>query len=1038
MPQDAVELLAKTDLLAGVPEDRLRGLDPAPKWLSVKAGETLIEQGQRGEAFYLLVHGRLRVFVTNPDGTAKRVGEVLPGEGVGEMALLTDETTSATVRAMHDCDLIRFSRESYKQLMETSPEAALQVTRTVIKRLRSGLGGGGGKLLYGAIAILPIGDHADIATFIEMLRVQLSAFAATRAVTVDDLGAQRATQIRGQGTMSADARRDIHGAFTAIEDENDLTIYLADPTPTAWTALCLNQADLVLSVGAVGDAPNLSEAEASLLGRVDPDLAPRNELVLVHNRDWQDDCGTVDWLAPRNTADFHHVRAWVEGDFARLARILTGNAINLVLGGGGARGFAQIGVLRAFKQAGVPIDRVAGTSMGSLVGALYALGMGIDDITEINREIWIDGKPLSDYTFPAIAIVRGRRLHNLVKHTLHGRKIEDMPIRFFCVSGDLTATDLMMHDHGTLWEGIRASGSIPGAGPPMFLNGHILVDGGVLNNLPGDLMMDRYTGAVVAVDVNPMASMTVPADIDEVPSGWGVLWNRINPFATPLKVPGIFEILYRTATLSSDRLAKRTHGRTDFLLTPPVSHFRVLEFDALEEIAEIGYRDAVTALKGDLDPRIARYAQIDRLPDLPPIPGPDPKKAAKADAAKDGARRSVRRRLAAAAAVLAVIGGAWSYITGGSAPERSDVPVTATVEGPQVEKHDGANILPVGVVVARHSDGYEVSNRYAGRIVSRRETGLGFERTGTVVEMTADEGDKVTEGQVLARLDTRILEARRTELQADLAVSKASRAETQSRLDLARATMKRRGELLKRNNVSQQAYDEAKFEVVGLRSALAANAAEIARAEALLNSLEVDIEKSAIRAPFDGTIIDRTVDEGAAVPGGTVVLQLSEDAVKEVRVGLPVQVARHLTPGETYEIEVDGSTHPARLKALLTSLNPQTRTLPAILEVEDAERRLRSGELAELKVAYRIKADGFWLPMTAIVGGRRGLWNAYALTDSEVPGLAKATRRELQMLYSDSTRAYVRGTLKDGERVVSGGLHRLVPGQLVKSTAPSE
>jgi RND family efflux transporter MFP subunit len=1038
MPKDAVELLAETEILAGVPVDRLRHLDPPPARLTIKAGETLIEQGQEGEAFYLLVHGRLRVFVSGIDGANRQVGEVLPGEGVGEMSLLTGETTSATVRAMHDCELVRFTRESYKQLMETSPEAALQVTRTVIKRLRSGLTGNGGKLFYSAVAVVPVSPGVEIGPFVDMLRTQLSEFAATAAIGLDDLETRYTNLIRRSSGIATEDRSDVLTKLMAIQDENDITLYIADAMPTEWTKLCLNQADLILSVGAVEDAPDLSEVESSLISRSDPDLAPRNELVLLHPGEWRAHCGTGRWLAARKLSDFHHARPQVIGDFARLARILTGNAINLVLGGGGARGFAQIGVLKALDDAGIPVDRVAGTSMGSLVGALYALGKPLDEITRINREIWIEGKPLSDYTFPAIAIVRGRRLHNLVKHALQGWEIEDMPIRFFCVSGDLTATDLMMHDSGTLWEGVRASGSIPGAGPPMFLNGHVLVDGGVLNNLPGDIMMERYSGAVVAIDVNPMESMGVPADIDVVPSGWGVLWNRINPFANPLKVPGIFEILYRTATLSSGRLAKRTHGRTDFLLTPPVSNFRVLEFDALEEIAEIGYRDTIAALKGELAPRIARYAHPERLPDLPPIRRPDPRKGARVENAETARRSALRRLAAAAALLLAVAGGAWGYMNGGGAPDETAAVEMMSVEAPKAEKHDGANILPVGVVIARHSDGYKVSNRYAGRIVSRRETGLGFERTGTVVEMTVDEGDKVTKGQVLARLDTRTLEAHRRELQADLAVSKASRAETQSRLDLALTTMKRRAELLKRNNVSQQAYDEARFEVDGLRSALAANAAEIARADALLNSLEVDIEKSAIRASFDGTIIDRKVDEGAAVTGGAVVVQLSEDAVKEVRVGLPVQVARHLTPGETYEIEVDGQTHPARLKALLTSLNPQTRTLPAILEVEDAGRRLRSGELAELKVAYRIKAEGFWLPITAIVGGRRGLWNAYALTDSDVPGLAKATRRELQMLYSDSTRAYVRGTLRDGERVVSGGLHRLVPGQLVKPAPARE
>lgn len=618
MPRDAVRLLAKTELMAGVPEEHLRRLDPAPDWLSIAAGDTLIEQGRPGESFYLLVYGRLRVFVTAPNGTPRRVGEVLPGEGVGEMALLTDEATAASVRAMHDCELIRFSRDSFRQLVESSPEAALRVTRTVIKRLRTGLVGDSRKLLHSTIAVVPAGAGVDIAAFVETLSEQLSVFGATLVVAPDSLGAERAELLRSGRPLEVDERRAIRAALKAAENISDIVVFATDPTPTEWTRLCLNQAHVVLAVASLDDGPELSETEAALINRGDPDLAPRHELVLLHPDRWRTNCGTSRWLAPRNPSDFHHVRTGVEEDFARLARILTGNAINLVLGGGGARGFAQIGALKALAEAGVPIDRIGGTSMGSLVGALHAMGKSFDEIKRINREIWIEGKPLSDYTFPAIAIVRGRRLHNLVKNALAGWAIEDLSIRFFCVSGNLTSTDLMLHDHGALWEGVRASGSIPGAGPPLFLRGQVLVDGGVLNNLPGDIMQEKYTGAVIAVDVNPKQTMDVPDDYHEVPSGWSVLWSRINPFAKPLKVPSIFEILYRTATLSSDRLAKRTHERTDLLLTPEVGQFGVLDFEALDQIVDIGYRSTTAAIAGELDPRIARYAHPKRKPPVAP------------------------------------------------------------------------------------------------------------------------------------------------------------------------------------------------------------------------------------------------------------------------------------------------------------------------------------------------------------------------------------------------------------------------------------
>lgn len=614
MSQDAFDLLLKTDLLGGVPEDLLRGLDPPPEWVSVPMGETLIEQGQEGEAFFLLVHGRLRVFITDVNGVKKRVGEVLPGEGVGEMSLLTDDPTVASIRAMHDCELVRFSRDSYKQLMEHSPEAALQITRTVIKRLRSGLTEQRDKLPYASIAILPIGADIDISRFVNILSKQLSDFAPVSIFNPDDLGSSHNHMVHSTKSLSPETNRKIIKKLMAFEAENTIVLYPADYEPTEWTRLCLRQADLVLVVSSVDSDPSLTEAEISLIDQLDADLAPRIELVLLHPEEWRHHCGTNRWLEPRKAVEFHHLRAWSEPDFARLARIVTGNAINLVLGGGGARGFSQIGVLRALMEAGVPIDRVAGTSMGSLIGALFAQGHSIEDITKVNRKIWLEGKPLSDYTFPLISILRGRRLHNLVKNALHDWKVEDLPITFFCVSSNLTSADLMIHDHGALWEGVRASGSLPGGGPPMFLRGNILVDGGVLNNLPGDLMIERFDGAIIAVDVSQQDPLTIPEKFYETPSGWRILFNKLNPFENTFQVPGIFEILYRTATLSSDRLLKQTLDRVDFLMVPPVGQFSIASLGKMEQIIDTGYRYAIKQLHGELDPRIARYVNTEGLP----------------------------------------------------------------------------------------------------------------------------------------------------------------------------------------------------------------------------------------------------------------------------------------------------------------------------------------------------------------------------------------------------------------------------------------
>ncbi len=591
---DPILCLVESGFLGGVREEVLRAISPAPAFVTVPAGETLIHQNQPADAFYLLVQGRLRAFVADPAQGQRLVGEIMPGESIGEMSMLTGDPTSATVRAMHDSELVRFTRASFLQLIERAPEAVLNITRTVIHRLRRGIGPQNREFTHPRIVVLPLGAPADASDFAHHLVRHLRTHGTVATVTQDSLPASlRAGLATRDGDGQTMRRHELGAHLGAIEAANRITVYIADPTPTAWTQACLRQADMVLMVADISGAPELREIEATVLARLDPALAPRLDLVLLHGADWRLNNGAQQWLAPRAVQEHHHLRRWSDEDFARLARIIVGRAVCLVLGGGGARGFAQIGVVRAMREAGIPIDRVGGTSIGSLIGAQVAMDMPSDEMHVRNVNLWVGGKPMRDLTFPAMSIVHGRRLHNLVKNELMGFQIEDLPIRFFCVSGNLSTTDLAMHDQGRLWPAVRASGSFPGAGPPMFLDGEVLVDGGVLNNLPGDIMRERYGGTLIVVDVSPLTSeLRVPQDMEYAPSGWRILWSRIKPWGKPLPVPTILDVLYRTATLSSSIMSKRTHALADMVLTPPVGEYAVTDFEKIDEVVEIGYRYA--------------------------------------------------------------------------------------------------------------------------------------------------------------------------------------------------------------------------------------------------------------------------------------------------------------------------------------------------------------------------------------------------------------------------------------------------------------
>jgi RND family efflux transporter MFP subunit len=347
---------------------------------------------------------------------------------------------------------------------------------------------------------------------------------------------------------------------------------------------------------------------------------------------------------------------------------------------------------------------------------------------------------------------------------------------------------------------------------------------------------------------------------------------------------------------------------------------------------------------------------------------------------------------------------------------------------------DAAELLPVESRIVQRAPGYEVRERFAGRVVSRRTSELGFERGGLLVEVLVDEGDRVSAGQRLARLDTRQLEARRRELGAELESARARASEIQARLALARLTLERRERLRESDHIAEQRYDEARFEVEALRAQMAAARAAIVSVDAAIERVDVDLDLSSLEAPYAGSITARRADEGSVVSPGQTLLQLIEDGALEARIGLPAATANRLRPEGSYAIEVEGVEHSAALDEVLETIDPETRTVIAIFRFDPPPKHARDGALARLTLDNVVEGLGFWLPITALTESRRGLWSAFALIDDggEHEDVMRVERRELQVIHAEADRAFVRGTLRDGERVVVTGLHRLVPGQRVR------
>lgn len=595
--RDVAALLGSSDLFGGLDESILREFENRLEWLHLSSGETLMREGDPADCFYILISGRLRVTVEQEGNKEVAVGEVGRGEVVGEMAILTDEPRSATVIAIRDSELMMFSRAEFERLLEIHPQAMMRIARQIVVRLRRSIQSQRTVNKEFSLTVLAAGQEAPVSQFIDGLAEALGRLGPTLVLDSNRVDAQL-----GPGTANTPQ----HGPnntrilswLNELEAKHQYVIYQTDPTSSNWTRRCLRQADRVLAVGRAGSDPGLNKIEEEILRHGSRETFARAHLILLHEDSDKRPSRTQAWLERRHVDSSHHVRLRSDDDFKRLARLLTGRAFGLVLGGGGARALAHVGVIRAIQEAGIPIDAIGGTSMGAIVAANYAMDSNIEKTREICKTSFVDEGSFFDFTFPAVALTAGKRISRLLSANFEETRIEDLWLKFYCVSSNLTRAGETVHHEGPVWKRVRASISLPGIMPPVYHEGDLLVDGGVTNNLPVDVMRSVCGGGtVIAVDVSPKADDTQQAPFGEALSGWRVILNKVNPFTESMDVPSIANVLMRTTLLGSSSRQAAMIQQADLCIAPNLNEFGLLEFGAFEKIEEIGYRHAVEQLK---------------------------------------------------------------------------------------------------------------------------------------------------------------------------------------------------------------------------------------------------------------------------------------------------------------------------------------------------------------------------------------------------------------------------------------------------------
>lgn len=585
-PSEVHEVLRLSKLFGALAEGDRHALVDQLRVRRVQAGEQLYAEGAAADGLFIVLSGRLRVSRTGRAGDLLLYNELCPGECTGVAGLMLGQPRTADLFALRDAIVAELNPDGYEHLLRLSP--------LVFSRLFA-------QALHHYLRHIQQLDEGQRAQTIAIVPLQPGPEATRLSHRLHEVLALQGRCALLEPSGDASTELDVAQAMLRIDQhdrQTEVLLIRAEPSASAWTRLALRQADQILFVATPSPSPLPGPLERRL--REEPGFDfKRQHLVLVYPDDTPHPQTTRPWRQDRSRLErVLPVRANHPADTGRLARLLTGRAVGVVLGGGGARGFAHLGVLRALGEAGVPIDLVGGNSMGALIGSQWALGYSLDEIQQRVLAFAANGERP---TLPVVSLLSGRRMEQGLRRLCDNAQVDGLWTPFFTAACNLSRAATTVLDHGPLWRAVLASNSPAGLLPPVLYDGDLLVDGAILDNVPVDAMRQRLgtplerrrgNGTVIAIDVDVQEPLAVSPDKTHL-RPMDKLRSSLGRGAT---MPGIGDILYRAGHLGGLMQRNKTVSLSDFYLEPPVSEFSMMGYKRADEIVARGYEYAVQAI----------------------------------------------------------------------------------------------------------------------------------------------------------------------------------------------------------------------------------------------------------------------------------------------------------------------------------------------------------------------------------------------------------------------------------------------------------
>ena len=565
-------------LFGKISDEQLEHLLSVAKILEFEAGQYIFEQGETGHAFYIVLSGRFRALKNSEEGIYI-LGDISAGEPIGEFSLFTREQHSAAVVALRKSTVLCIEDDEYLALIKEFPKFAITLTKFVINRLRRNAQQKKMDAAPKNIAIINLQPDNDVSAYTSSIHQQML---------------ETGLEIKIYTHLSI-TEENYPAAFDNMDKQTGLNFLVCDMESPEWARQSIAYCDLVFVATDFNADPGLYEIEKMLGLYAHNVMQKRIYLLLLHTENAAMPLHTEKWFKDR-TFDLHlHIRENNAADIRRFCRIATHQAIGLVLGGGGARGFAHVGVIKALMEAGLEFDFVGGTS----AGAIYGTCMTFSDFN-INKlthwcELGANQKLTSnDFTLPFVSLLSGKKMRRFLSDIFSNYHLEDLWVNTFCVSTNFSNASLVVHERGLISKLVEASIAIPGVFPPVIINNQLHIDGGVIDNLPVEPMYKKPVRHIIAVSLSAEANSKI--DLKELPSSWQMLRNKFTS-RKAFQLPGLSSILVNSITINSRHRQETSKPQVSLYIELNLREFQFLDWVNWQQILQKGYEQTQQQLK---------------------------------------------------------------------------------------------------------------------------------------------------------------------------------------------------------------------------------------------------------------------------------------------------------------------------------------------------------------------------------------------------------------------------------------------------------